>query len=62
MVKVGLSKLRFSPALFEKIPSFVCLVFKIGWYYCLLVQLKNISVNGLRVFSTGKAICPQKLK
>ena len=32
------AKLKFSPALFEKIPSFVCLVFKIENKWILKLQ------------------------
>ena len=38
MFKEIFSKLNFSPALFEKIPSFVCLVFKIENKWILKLQ------------------------
>ena len=38
MFKEIFSKLNFSPALFEKIPSFVCLAFKIENIWILKLQ------------------------
>ena len=51
MFKQIFAKLKFSPALFEKILSFVCLVFKIENKYFI-----GIKFRGFCVFSSNRRI------